>query len=145
MHGTASVGTPNRFESGPHRASLACTDMRTLLVADADWVRNDVLAGLDGHDIMHADDPATVADYAGSVDLVIADMQVGSMGGMAITRAVKDAWLRAGMAPVPIVLLLDRSADEFLARRSGADGWLTKPFTAQDLRSTLEATLAGSS
>ncbi len=119
--------------------------MRTLLVADADWVRNDVLAGLDGHEITHADDPGTVADYAGSVDLVIADMQVGSMGGMAITRAVKDAWLQAGIAPVPIVLLLDRTADEFLARRSGADGWLTKPFTAQDLRSTLEATLAGRS
>ncbi len=27
----------------------------------------------------------------------------------------------------PIMLLLDREADEFIARRSGADAWLTKP------------------
>lgn len=117
------------------RASLQ--PMRTLLVSDADWVRNDVLAGLDGHDVTHLDDPARVGDHIGDVDLCIADMQVKSMGGMAITRAVKDAWMQAGLRPVPIVLLLDRRADEFLAKRSGADGWLVKPFTAQELRAVL--------
>ena len=125
------------------RASLQA--MRTLLVSDADWVRNDVLAGLDGHEVTHLDDPARVSDFIGDVDLCIADMQVGSMGGMAITRAVKDAWMQAGVPPVPIVLLLDRSADEFLAKRSGADAWLVKPFTAQDLRATLaQVTVAAS-
>jgi len=111
--------------------------MRTLLVSDAEWVRNDVLAGIDGHEVTHLDDPARIPEFVGFVDLCIADMQVGSMGGMAITRAVKDSWMRAGLAPVPIVLLLDRRADEFLAKRSGADAWLIKPFTAQDLRATL--------
>ncbi len=111
--------------------------MRTLLVSDAEWVRNDVLAGLDGHDVTHVDDPSTLDEFVGDADLCIADMQVGTMGGMAITRAIKDAWLRAGVKPIPIVLLLDRSADEFLAKRSGADGWLIKPFTAQDLRAVL--------
>lgn len=111
--------------------------MRTLLVSDAEWVRNDVLVVLDEHDVVHLDDPAQIADFVGAVDLCIADMQVGSMGGMAITRAVKDSWMRAGLSPVPIVLLLDRGADEFLAKRSGADAWLVKPFTAQDLRATL--------
>lgn len=111
--------------------------MRTLLVSDADWVRNDVLASLDEHIVTHLDDPSRLIDFVGAVDLCIADMQVRSMGGMAITRAVKDAWMQAGLRPVPIVLLLDRTADEFLAKRSGADAWLVKPFTAQDLRSVL--------
>lgn len=117
------------------RASLQ--QMRTLLVSDADWVRNDALAGLDGHDVTSLEDPTRLREFVGAIDLCIADMQVGSMGGMAITRAVKDVWMQAGLRPVPIVLLLDRSADEFLAKRSGADAWLVKPFTAQDLRATL--------
>lgn len=116
--------------------------MQILLVTDAEWVRNDVLAGLDGHGVTHLDDPSHVGTRVGEADICIADMQVGSMGGMAIVRAVKDAWLRAGITPVPIILLLDRRADEFLAKRAGADAWLLKPFTAQDLRSVLSQVTA---
>jgi AmiR/NasT family two-component response regulator len=36
-----------------------------------------------------------------------------------------------------MVLLLDRSADEFLARRAGADASVLKPFDASDLRKAL--------
>ena len=70
---------------------------------------------------------------AEGADLAIVDMQVGSMGGMAITRALKGAVPGVGS----IVLLLDRRADAFIARRAGADAWLLKPFAAQELRSVL--------
>ena len=52
--------------------------------------------------------------------------------------------LQEGVVPVnaeaaPIVLLLDRQADVFLAKRAGADAYLVKPFTSQQLRAALGA------
>jgi DNA-binding response OmpR family regulator len=40
-------------------------------------------------------------------------------------------------------MLLDRTADVFLARRSGADGWLVKPIDALRLRRATDAVLDG--
>jgi DNA-binding response OmpR family regulator len=68
-------------------------------------------------------------------------MQVGSMGGMAITRLLRDAMVGGSIDEAPIVMLLDRSADVFLAGRAGADAHLVKPFTSQQLRSILTALL----
>lgn len=64
-------------------------------------------------------------------DVAVIDFQVGSMGGMAVVRALR---VEADVHPIRTVLLLDRSADAFLARRAGADAYVLKPFTAQDLR-----------
>ena len=60
-------------------------------------------------------------------DLVVLDQQIGKMGGMA---ACLDLRLEegAGRLPhVPVLMLLDRRADVFLARRSDAEGWVVKP------------------
>ena len=103
-------------------------------MSDASWVRNQVRAALSGSaEIVEVTDPYRVETAAPGTDLSIVDMQVGSMGGMAITRALKAITPATG----PIVLLLDRSADAFIAKRAGADGWLAKPFSAQALRRTL--------
>lgn len=105
-----------------------------LLVSDASWVRNQVRAALSGSaEIVEVDDPYQVEAAAPGTDLSIVDMQVGSMGGMAITRTLKAMTPATG----PIVLLLDRQADAFIAKRSGADAWLAKPFNAQALRRVL--------
>ncbi|MGI9576571.1 MAG: hypothetical protein ACR2OH_00025, partial [Microthrixaceae bacterium] len=47
--------------------------------------------------------------------------------------------------PRPILLLLDRADDEFIARRSGADGWITKPLDSLAIRRSTEALMAASS
>lgn len=112
--------------------------VNVLLICDVPWVRNQVRAALSGAgDIVEITDPYQVEIVAGSEggDLAIVDMQVGSMGGMAITRTLK------GLSPEfgPIVLLLDRSADAFIAKRSGADAWLLKPFSAQELRAVIDS------
>ena len=50
----------------------------------------------------------------------------------------------AGRLPqLPVLMLLDRHADVFLARRSDADGWLVKPLDAFRLRRAADALLAG--
>ena len=119
---------------------------RVLVVADAAWSRNDVHAALTSPDfeLVDLDDPTAAAATAasGEIDAVVADLQVSSMGGMAIARAVRETATVSGGPTIPVILLLDRSADEFLAGRSGAAGWVTKPFTAQQLRTAVAEAIA---
>lgn len=109
---------------------------RVLVVADDPWVVSEVHAALSigTNELIDHDDPATAAIATGeeSVDVAVVDLQVASMGGMAITRSIRD--LRE---PVPVVLLLDREADTFLAGRSGANAWIVKPFTTSALRAAV--------
>lgn len=120
-----------------------------LVVADVSWVVNDVRSALtDARFTVSLESdprlaPTTIRETA--PDAVLVDLQVGSMGGMAITRAIRDAAATTGTERPPIVLLLDRDADGFLAGRSGADAWIRKPFTADALRATLDGLLAGAS
>jgi len=74
-------------------------------------------------------------------DLAILDLQIGSMGGMAVTMALRlDE--SAGLLPnVPVLMLLDRRADLHLAKRSAADGWVIKPLDALTLQRAVDAIL----
>ena len=109
---------------------------RVLVVADDPWVVSEVNAALSigSTELINHDDPATAAAaaIAHSVDAAVVDLQVASMGGMAITRSIRDS-----VEPVPVVLMLDREADTFIAGRSGANAWVVKPFTASDLRTAV--------
>lgn len=122
-------------------ASLPTMDA-ILVVADSRWVVNDVLAATSrpGRTVDVESDPRAAVDRlaGGHYDAAIVDLQVGSMGGMAVTRAIKDAVATGAAEPVHVVLLLDRSADRFLAGRAGADVKVLKPFVPQELRAALE-------
>ena len=113
-----------------------------LLVTDSSWVRNDVEAAIlePTTTLTVVNDPRAVIDAAveAAPSVYLVDMQVGSMGGMAITRNIKGAALKGDIVDRPVVLLLDRSADEFIAKRAGADSWVVKPFTAQALRLAID-------
>jgi DNA-binding NarL/FixJ family response regulator len=114
---------------------------KILLVADSASVRNRVHAALAGADITIIDhaDPKTAAAtaYAEGVDSVLVDMQVGSMGAMAVSRAVRA---EAGKDnPIPVTILLDRKADAFLAKRAGASNWVSKDQSPTDLREAVGA------
>jgi len=138
--GTIRVDLLNYAES-PGAANLSIMS-KVLLVADASWVRNQVAAALSDSEIevREITDPRTaVNEVIGfEPDVIIIDMQIGSMGGMAVARAVRETEYESHLADIPIVLLLDRAADAFLAKRASAHAWLTKPITAQDLRATLD-------
>lgn len=110
-----------------------------LVVADGVWVTNEVRAALavGSWQIEEITDPASVVARLGEsrVDAVIVDMQVGSMGAMAVVRSIRqstDEYERPRT-----VILLDRSADEFLARRAGATAAVLKPINAAELRAAL--------
>jgi two-component system response regulator PrrA len=116
-----------------------------LVVSDVSWVVNDVRSALTDarFSVSVETDPRTAHDTVAATtpDAVLVDFQVGSMGGMAVTRAIRDAAATTTGERPPIVLLMDRDADGFLAGRSGADAWLRKPFTADALRATLDGLL----
>ena len=112
---------------------------KVLLVADAPWVVNEVRAALSlgDWDVEELDDPSQAASLSAEqeADAVVVDMQVASMGGMAVIRDIRQS--TAGGRRPRLVLLLDRSADTFLAKRAGADACVTKPITAVELRKAL--------
>jgi DNA-binding response OmpR family regulator len=110
-----------------------------LLIADTTWVVNDIQASLSRGNwrIDHLGDPVSASARVEEIrpDVVIVDLQVRNMGGMAVVRDIK-----ATVAPekMPrLVILLDRAVDGFLAKRAGADAWVVKPFTDHDLRTSL--------
>jgi DNA-binding response OmpR family regulator len=77
------------------------------------------------------------------VDLVVVDLQIGSMGGFAVALDLRLEVDAGRLDPARILLLLDRRADVFLARRAGVDGWLVKPLDPIRVRRAVGALLDG--
>ncbi len=120
--------------------------MQTILVAsDAPTLRHEVEAVISGPDVevrAVTSGPEVVA-FVGeeSPDLVIVDMQMGNMGGMAVTLELRLEESYDAVEHIPVLMLLDRRPDVFLARRSGAEGWLVKPLDPLRLRRAVRALL----
>ena len=68
-------------------------------------------------------------------DLVILDLQIGNMGGVAACLAVRQEEGMDRLAKRPVALLLDKASDTYIAQQSRADGWLVKPLDPLRLRS----------
>ncbi len=71
------------------------------------------------------------------------DLQIGSMGGMAVTMSLRLDESSGLLPHVPVLMLLDRVADVHLAKRSGADGWLVKPLDPLRIRRAVRAVIGG--
>jgi DNA-binding response OmpR family regulator len=118
-----------------------------VIVSDAASVRDEVRAAITDPDAtvreLEAGKQLLPAVEEQVPDLAVVDLQIGNMGGMA---ACLDLRLEEGMGRlphVPVLMLLDRRPDVFLARRSQADGWLVKPLDPLRLRKAMLALLAG--
>jgi DNA-binding response OmpR family regulator len=120
-----------------------------LLATDADWIYDEVEAALGGTELTVYRVRAGV-DVLPAIDevdpeLVILDLQIGNMGGMAACMSIRH---EEGMGRIPItavLILLDRAADTFLARRADADGLLIKPLDSFRLRKAATTLLDGAS
>ena len=118
-----------------------------LIASDAASVQDEVASVLSGPDttVRAVARGAAVRSVVAETDpdLVVVDLQITSMGGFAVCS---DLRLEEGAGRIPhakVLLLLDRRADVFLARRCGADGWVIKPLDPIRLRRAAEAVLAG--
>ena len=122
--------------------------MRTIVVAsDAPSVRADVVAvvGEPGTEIIEVDSGQAVAPAVDEhePDLVVVDLQMGSMGGMAVCLELRLEESYGNLPHVPVLMLLDRRPDVFLAKRSGAEGWIVKPLDPIRLRRATTALTDG--
>ena len=118
-----------------------------LIATDADWIFDDVDAALsDEHSrVLRVRRGRDVSAAVRKVqpDLIVLDMQIGSMGGIATALNLEQEF-EEGTTPVaPILLLLDRPADVPLARRWAVDGWLIKPLDSFRLRRAASALREG--
>jgi DNA-binding response OmpR family regulator len=116
-----------------------------LVAADGAWIRNQVRTALTGPDLelIEVHRGQEVRDVVASrhADLVILDLQIANMGGVAVAI---DLHLEASadrLPSVPILLLLDREHDRFLAKRAAADAELVKPIDPGTLRRTVKELL----
>lgn len=123
--------------------------MHVLIATDAQWVLDDIVAtlGSSSTTFQVITDGRRVAPAVAerTPDIAIVDLQVGTMGGMAITMDLRLDHSSGAVPHVPILMLLDRTADVHLARRSGADGWIIKPLDPLRLRRAVESVVAGGS
>ena len=121
--------------------------MTTILVAaDAKWVRDQVRAAFmgRGQTVVEVTRGQDVRDTFAEVDadLVVLDMQIGNMGGLAVAIDLRLEGAAGRIPDTSILLLLDREADRFLAKRADADRELVKPVDPGTLRRTVEHLLA---
>lgn len=118
-----------------------------LVASDAEHVHAEVEAALasrdvtfrqlhDGHQVL----PSILEE--GEPDLCILDLQIANMGGMATCMAIRLDEGAGRIDPTPVIMLLDRHADVFLARRSQADAWFVKPINPIQLRACAERLVA---
>ncbi|MEX0847548.1 MAG: response regulator [Ilumatobacteraceae bacterium] len=119
--------------------------MHILVATDADYVLDEIVAALSGPDTSftvcrNGRDVSPVVKQR-TPDLAIVDLQCGSMGGMAITMALRLDESAGALPHVPVLMLLDRRADLHLAKRSAADGWVVKPLDSLTLQRAIDAIL----
>lgn len=118
-----------------------------LIASDAQWVREDVKSVLDPAEFTVREvtrgQQVLPAVRERTPDLAVLDLQIGKMGGMATCMELRLEESADRLDHVPVLMLLDRRADVFLARRSGAEGFLVKPLDPMRLSRAISAVLAG--
>lgn len=117
-----------------------------VVAADARWVRDLVKSACTapGQQVVEVTRGQDVRSVVGreQPDLVVLDMQIGNMGGVAVAIDLRLEGSAGRVPDTSILLLLDREADQFLAKRADADAELVKPVDPGTLRRTVEELLA---
>jgi two-component system cell cycle response regulator DivK len=117
------------IEDNPANMKLA-----TLLVRNA------------GHSVLCAIDAEAGLTLArsGQPDLVLMDIQLPGMDGLAATALLKRDPVTAAI-PVIALTALAMKADEERCRAAGCDAYIAKPLRYQELYAAMDALLAGGS
>jgi DNA-binding response OmpR family regulator len=74
-------------------------------------------------------------------DLVVLDLMLPGIDGLEVCRRLRKAW--DGRGPLPVVMLtaLGEENDRILGLETGADDYVTKPFSPRELALRVEAVL----
>ena len=110
-----------------------------LIVDDEENVRRFVCSMLGEENIViEAEDGEEAVRKAGRYkpDLILMDILMPKMDGYAACQLIKSTPITKA---IPIVMLtaIDHKLNMELSREMGADGYITKPFSYQDLQNTV--------
>jgi DNA-binding response OmpR family regulator len=98
-----------------------------VVVSDDPLLREDASFSFpEGYDVLLADDARDALRImdSRSPSLAIVDIQTGSAGGFNLAR---EMHLMPRLKDVPVLMLLERHQDSWLATQAGARRWRTKP------------------
>jgi DNA-binding response OmpR family regulator len=98
--------------------------VKIFIISDNNWVKESVEKYLDFENII--DSSSEIEDVDSAYDYIFVDMQVKSNGGPSLIRELKRNVLTKN---TKFILLADREADEFQAKRVGADYFIVKPLS----------------
>ncbi|MDT4910272.1 MAG: two-component system, OmpR family, response regulator [Pseudonocardiales bacterium] len=124
-------------------ASLsAATKRRVLVVDDEDNVTHLVSSALrfDGFETVTADSgPAALAAVAANdPDLIVLDVMMPGMDGLGVLQSLRSA---GSQVPVIFLTARDAASDRIGGLRSGADDYVVKPFSIEELLARVHAVL----
>jgi DNA-binding NarL/FixJ family response regulator len=118
-----------------------------LIASDLPSLRRSLRAALEGPELEvleAATGPEAVTTAVDEeVDLAILDLQIASMGGIAVCAELRNLESYGAVDHVVTLLLLDRRPDVFLARRAGVEGFCVKPIEPAKLRRAVRTLLDG--
>lgn len=118
---------------------------KILVVDDSSVVRMslEMLLKENSFDVITAVDGVDGLTKAGSAtyDLVITDINMPNMNGLDMMKKMREI---PELKFVPILVLTTESDSDMLAKGKeyGASGWIVKPFTNEDLLSTVQKVIA---
>jgi DNA-binding response OmpR family regulator len=115
----------------------------TLLVVSTDpAVEEEVRFGLpEGLDMVSVNDAPAALESLGTFTpvAVIVDLRTGRSGGYSLAR---DMSQNARLATVPVIVVLEREQDRWLANQAGASLVLRKPLNSNELWAAVSSVLA---
>jgi CheY-like chemotaxis protein len=119
---------------------------KILVAAEAQWVRDQVRSAFvgPGQQVVEVTRGQDVRNAVAEIepDLVVLDLQIGNMGGVAVAIDLRLEESGGRLPHARILLLLDRRDDAFIARRADVDLTLVKPVDAGVLRRAAAPLLA---
>ena len=98
--------------------------MKIFIISDNNWVKESVEKYLDFENTINSS--SEIEDVDSVYDYIFVDMQVKSNGGPSLIRELKRSDLTIN---TKFILRADREADEFQAKRVGADYFIVKPLS----------------
>lgn len=118
--------------------------MRIMLVDDSQTMRNvqkKILAGLGHTDIVEASDGQDALSKVGASNpqLILLDWNMPNLDGMGFLKAFRQ---KNKTTPVVMVTTEAEKSRVVEAIKAGVNNYLVKPFTPEDLKAKIEATLA---
>jgi DNA-binding response OmpR family regulator len=122
--------------------------VKVLLVTTDARIEADVRSALMGEDnhVLHVATPqralAYLCERPNEMDIVVADADTAPTGGFALSWDMK-AHDQMGDPMPPIVLLIARDDDRWMAKWSRADAFIRKPVDPFDLDAVVRAVVAG--